>query len=67
MMLFYTGMAWCADAMEMMLLSFLGPAVSLNHLHWLWLVRALLSKQHHSLQLSVLGDGLSLSKLCHRW
>ena len=28
MMLFYTGMAWCADAMEMMLLSFLGPAVS---------------------------------------
>lgn len=28
-MLFYTGMAWVADAMEMMLLSFLGPAVSL--------------------------------------
>lgn len=27
-MLLYTGLAWCADAMEMMLLSFLGPAVS---------------------------------------
>ncbi|KAL3145940.1 hypothetical protein ABBQ38_015300 [Trebouxia sp. C0009 RCD-2024] len=25
-MLLYTGLAWCADAMEMMLLSFLGPA-----------------------------------------
>ena len=30
-MLLYTGLAWCADAMEMMLLSFLGPAVSLLH------------------------------------
>jgi len=28
LMLLYTGLAWCADAMEMMLLSFLGPAVS---------------------------------------
>ncbi|DBA80728.1 TPA: hypothetical protein ACH3X1_007959 [Trebouxia sp. C0004] len=26
LMLLYTGLAWCADAMEMMLLSFLGPA-----------------------------------------
>ena len=31
LMLLYTGLAWCADAMEMMLLSFLGPAVSSNH------------------------------------
>lgn len=30
LMLLYTGLAWCADAMEMMLLSFLGPAVSVT-------------------------------------
>lgn len=29
MLLFYCGCAWAADAVEMMLLSFLGPAVSL--------------------------------------
>ena len=28
MLLFYCGCAWAADAVEMMLLSFLGPAVS---------------------------------------
>lgn len=34
LMLLYTGLAWCADAMEMMLLSFLGPAVSFcSHVH----------------------------------
>lgn len=27
LLLLYTGLAWAADAMEMMLLSFLGPAV----------------------------------------
>jgi len=27
LLLFYAGLAWAADAMEMMLLSFLGPAV----------------------------------------
>ena len=29
MLLFYCGCAWAADAVEMMLLSFLGPAVRL--------------------------------------
>ncbi len=30
--LFYCGCAWAADAVEMMLLSFLGPAVRTTHL-----------------------------------
>lgn len=54
-LLFYTGLAWAADAMEMMLLSFLGPAVRCS-----WN----LSATQVSDQPAGVGPGMVLQRAC---